>query len=230
MWHHVRAGARGPLVREVTDRPGALPLLQYTLTELFEHRRSVRVDYATYEALGGVSGTLVSAEGLLTSLGDEAHEMARQVFLRLVTFNEGGEETRRRVLRSELEDLDVDRLMLHSVLDTFGRHRLLSFVRNTITRSPTVEIRTRRCSPSGLGFAAGSIGPDTTSAFSGVSRKRSANGTPRTARAVPIARRSPRRRCTAGSPPPRFSCPPPKGLPRGQRHRTRQRGGRGSRS
>ncbi len=129
------------LVREVTDRPGALPLLQYTLTELFDHRRGNRIDLATYEELGGVSGTLVKrAEGLLASLGDEAHEVARQVFLRLVTFNEGGEDTRRRVLQSELEDLDVDRLRLRAVLETFGRHRLLSFDRDPITRSPTVEI------------------------------------------------------------------------------------------
>lgn len=129
------------LVREVTDRPGALPLLQYTLTELFDHRRGDRVDYATYEELGGVSGTLVKrAEGLLASLGDESHEVARQVFLRLVAFDEGGEDTRRRVLRSELEDLGIDRQMLRSVLDTFGRHRLFSFDRDPVTRSPTVEI------------------------------------------------------------------------------------------
>ena len=129
------------LVREVTDRPGALPLLQYTSTELFDHRRGDRVDDATYEELGGLSGTLVKrAEGLLASLGPQAHEVARQVFLRLVTFNEGGEDTRRRVLRSELDDLDLDRPVLHSVLDTFGRHRLLSFDRDPITRSPTVEI------------------------------------------------------------------------------------------
>ena len=129
------------LVREVTDRPGALPLLQYTLTEMFDHRRGNRIDYATYEELGGVSGTLVTcAEGLLASLGDEADSVARQVFLRLVTLNEGGEDTRRRVLRSEVEDLDLDRLLLRAVLDTFGRHRLLSFDRDPITRSPTVEI------------------------------------------------------------------------------------------
>ena len=129
------------LVREVTDRPGALPLLQYTLTELFDHRRGDRIDFATYEELGGVSGTLVKrAEGLLASLGDGADEVGRQVFLRLVAFNEGGEDTRRRVLQSELEDLGVDRLALHSVLTTFGRHRLLSFDRDPVTRSPTVEI------------------------------------------------------------------------------------------
>jgi DNA-binding SARP family transcriptional activator len=129
------------LVREVTDRPGALPLLQYTLTELFEHRRGDRIDYATYEELGGVSGTLVKrAEGLLASLGDDTNEVARQVFLRLVAFNESGEDTRRRVLQSELEDLGADRLALRSVLTTFGRHRLLSFDRDPVTRSPTVEI------------------------------------------------------------------------------------------
>ena len=88
-----------------------------------------------------MSGALVKrAEGLLAGLGDEAHDVTRQVFLRLVTFGEGADDTRRRVLQSELEQLDVDREMLRAVLDTFGRHRLLSFDRDPVTRSPTVEI------------------------------------------------------------------------------------------
>ena len=129
------------LVREVTDRSGALPLLQYTLTELFDSPHGDRIHHAAYERLGGMSGALLKrSEGLLTSLGPGADEVARQVFLRLVTFTEAGEDTRRRVLRSELEELDVDRQLLRSVLDTFGRHRLLSFDRDPITRSPTVEI------------------------------------------------------------------------------------------
>jgi DNA-binding SARP family transcriptional activator/ABC-type glycerol-3-phosphate transport system substrate-binding protein/tRNA A-37 threonylcarbamoyl transferase component Bud32 len=129
------------LLRDVTDRPGALPLLQYTLTELFESRRGDRITYAAYEHLGGISSALVKrADGLLSSLGEDANEVARQLFLRLVTLADDGEDTRRRVLRSELEDLDVDRRLLASVLDTFGRHRLLSFDRDAVTRSPTVEI------------------------------------------------------------------------------------------
>ncbi|MGD9700819.1 MAG: extracellular solute-binding protein [Acidimicrobiia bacterium] len=129
------------LVREVVDRAGALPLLQYTLTELFDRRHGVRIDHAAYEQLGGVSGALATrAEGLLAGLGNEAHDVARQVLLRLVTFGEGADETRRRVLRSELEQLAVDRGMLRAVLDAFGRHRLLSFDRDPVTRSPTVEI------------------------------------------------------------------------------------------
>jgi DNA-binding SARP family transcriptional activator/ABC-type glycerol-3-phosphate transport system substrate-binding protein/tRNA A-37 threonylcarbamoyl transferase component Bud32 len=129
------------LLHDVTDRQGALPLLQYTLTELFESRSGDRITHTAYQQLGGISGALVKrADGLLSSLGDDADEVARQVFLRLITLTEGGEDTRRRVLRSELEDLDVDRRLLSSVLDTFGRHRLLSFDRDPVTRSPTVEI------------------------------------------------------------------------------------------
>lgn len=129
------------LLREVADRPSALPLLQYTLTELFDGRRGDRLTHDAYVQLGGVSGALVKrAEGLLASLGSDADEVTRQVFLRLVTVTDGGEDTRRRVLQSEIEGLDVDRQLLRSVLDTFGRHRLLSFDRDAVTRSPTVEI------------------------------------------------------------------------------------------
>ena len=79
------------LVREVTDRPGALPLLQYTLTELFDSRRGNRVDFRhVRDDRRSVGRVGERAEGLLASLGDAAHEVARQAFLRLVTFNDGG--------------------------------------------------------------------------------------------------------------------------------------------
>jgi hypothetical protein len=43
-------------------------------------------------------------------------------------------------MRSELEQLDVDRQQLDGVLALFGRHRLLGFDRDPVTRGPTVEI------------------------------------------------------------------------------------------
>ena len=129
------------LVRDVVDRAGALPLLQYALTELFDARQGQRITDAAYREIGGVSGALVErAEGLLSRLGEHGHEATRQVFLRLVTLGDGADDTRRRVLRSELELLAVDREILDGVLDTFGRHRLLSFDRDPVTRGPTVEI------------------------------------------------------------------------------------------
>ncbi len=76
----------------------------------------------------------------MAGLGHDAHDVTRQVFLRLVTFSDDSDDTRRRVLRSELEQLGLPRGVLHNVLETFGRHRLLSFDRDPVTRSPTVEI------------------------------------------------------------------------------------------
>lgn len=135
------AGLVSELVRDVADRTGALPLLQYTLTELFDARAGNLITHEAYADLGGVSGALIErAEGLFARLGEHAHGAVRQLFLRLVTFGEGAEDTRRRVLRTELEQLDVDRQVLDGVLDTFGRHRLLSFDRDPVTRGPTVEI------------------------------------------------------------------------------------------
>lgn len=137
----VEPGLVAELVSDIVDRPGALPLLQYTLTELFEARAGNRLTAASYEDLGGVSGALVTrAEALLAGLGDGAHDAARQVFLRLVTIGDGADDTRRRMLRSELDDLPVPGSQLQAVLDTFGRHRLLSFDRDPVTRGPTVEI------------------------------------------------------------------------------------------
>ncbi len=131
------------LVREMVDRAGALPLLQYTLTELFDRRQGNRITIAAYDDLGGVSGALVQrADGLLAGLDADAADAARQVFLRLVTLGDGDgqNDTRRRILQAELDDLGLDRNDLRAVLETFGRHRLLSFDRDPVTRGPTVEI------------------------------------------------------------------------------------------
>ncbi len=131
------------LVREMVDRAGALPLLQYTLTELFDRRQGNRITSTAYAELGGVSGALVQrADGLLAGLDPSAADAARQVFLRLVTLGDGDgqNDTRRRILQSELDDLGLDRNDLRAVRDTFGRHRLLSFDRDPVTRGPTVEI------------------------------------------------------------------------------------------
>ena len=62
------------------------------------------------------------------------------MFLRLVSLGEGRQDTRRRVLRSDLHALGVDPDAIDSVIDTYGHHRLLTFDREPSTREPTVEI------------------------------------------------------------------------------------------
>ncbi|HKX75084.1 MAG TPA: extracellular solute-binding protein, partial [Acidimicrobiia bacterium] len=131
----------GQLIADVVDRPAALPLLQYTLTELFERRQGGRIEADLYTQVGGVTGALAQrADSIYGSLSPSARRTARQTFLRLVTITEGAEDTRRRVLRRELEEVATSLQDLNTVLDNFGRHRFLSFDRDPVSRGPTVEI------------------------------------------------------------------------------------------
>ena len=99
--------------------PGGLPLLQYTLTELFERRQGIQLTNAAYEDFGGVLGALGHrADEIYNQLEPGEKECARQLFLRLVTLGEGTEDTRRRVQRSELYDLqNVDQAQMEGVID-----------------------------------------------------------------------------------------------------------------
>ena len=126
---------------DVADQPGALPLLQYSLTELFERRSSDRLSEADYLRSGGVVGALGRrADDIYQQLDHAGQEAARQVFLRLVTVDETAQDTRRRVARRELRGLPIETAAVDQVLDRYGEHRLLTFDRHPITRAPTVEV------------------------------------------------------------------------------------------
>jgi WD40 repeat protein/energy-coupling factor transporter ATP-binding protein EcfA2 len=129
------------IVADVREQPGALPMLQYALTELFERREGRRLTKAAYDATGRVSGALARrAEDVFVHLDGVQQAAARQLFLRLVTLGEGTEDTRRRTLHGELKALDVDQPALDAVLQAFGKSRLLLFDRDPATREPTVEV------------------------------------------------------------------------------------------
>jgi WD40 repeat protein/serine/threonine protein kinase len=129
------------IVADVSQQPGALPLLQYALTELFERREDRLLTTAAYQASGGVLGALARrADELYQSLHPEAQKIARQVFLRLVTPGEGTDDTRRRVLQSELNSIEGDKYTVKQVIDTFGKYRLLTFDYEPVQHAPTVEV------------------------------------------------------------------------------------------
>jgi DNA-binding SARP family transcriptional activator/ABC-type glycerol-3-phosphate transport system substrate-binding protein len=128
------------MIADVADHPGALPLLQYALTELAERAEAGALTLDSYRKIGRVSGALARrAEQLFEQMNEGGRDACRQLFLRLVTLGEGTEDTRRRVRRSELQTL-ADPQTMDAVTETFGRHRLLSFDRDPDTREPTVEI------------------------------------------------------------------------------------------
>ena len=127
------------IVADVADQPGALPLLQFALTELFDQRTDATLTAAAYRRIGGVAGALGRrAEAVYGGLSEDAQQAARQAFLRLVTPGEGVDDTRRRAAAAELHAVAPD--SVPGVLDAFGGARLLAFDRDTTTRDPTVEI------------------------------------------------------------------------------------------
>lgn len=129
------------IVADIEDQPGALPLLQYALTELFGARRSDVLTLDGYQATGGVIGALGRrAEELFARLDPSEQAAARQVFLRLVSVDPQAQDTRRRIRRQELRRLELEPAALEEILDLYGDHRLLTFDREPLTRSPTVEV------------------------------------------------------------------------------------------
>ncbi len=79
--------------------PGALPLLQFLLEELYERRsREDVLTFAAYESLGGVEGALARrAESVLDGVSPAARDALPQVLRELVTF--GGDDASKALRR-----------------------------------------------------------------------------------------------------------------------------------
>jgi hypothetical protein len=98
------------LLDTVESKPGALPLLQFALREMWGRQQRKKITRKSYDEIGGVEGALAKrAEtvfaGLTRNGGDPAMDKAFQrLFTRLVTLGEGQEDTRRVVVRAELGD------------------------------------------------------------------------------------------------------------------------------
>lgn len=129
------------IIAEVSERPRALPLLQYALSELFERRRGNYLLLDDYQAIGGVRGALARrADEIYNQLDPDQREATRQLFLRLITLGEGTEDTRRRALLSEVKSLAGKQAAMLQVIDLMAQSRLITLDRDPITRSPTVEV------------------------------------------------------------------------------------------
>ena len=129
------------ITSEAALQPGALPLVQHTMADLFAQRQSNVITLAAFEDAGGLAGAIGRrAEAIYDGFDEQRREATRIVFLRLVNVSEDREDTRRRVRRTELEQSGIGADDLQAVLDEYGRHRLLSFDRDPTSRTPTVEV------------------------------------------------------------------------------------------
>ncbi|HEV7196735.1 MAG TPA: BTAD domain-containing putative transcriptional regulator, partial [Pedococcus sp.] len=100
------------LVREVAGEPAALPLVSHVLRQTWRNRQGNTLTVQGYAATGGVRAAVAqSAEGVFRGL-DHGHQATlRDLMLRLVAPDEGGEPVRTRVPRRSVTG-DQDRVRL----------------------------------------------------------------------------------------------------------------------
>ncbi|AFZ21769.1 nSTAND1 domain-containing NTPase [Allocoleopsis franciscana] len=118
------------LVEQTQGREGALPLLQFALTRIWEGLQNGVDPATTLHNIGGVGGALAGeAQHLYQSLSADDQAIARCIFLALVQLNEDSGDTRRRAAVSELIASDGDEIRVRSIINLFAEPRVRFLVR-----------------------------------------------------------------------------------------------------
>ncbi|MCA9538751.1 MAG: CHAT domain-containing protein, partial [Myxococcales bacterium] len=105
---HLESGLADRMLADVAGEPGALPVLQYALDQLWQQRAGRRLTQAAYEAMGGVTGALHGkADAIIAGLDELHRQQARRLLVRLVSLNDdGASDTRRRALVDQVRPAD----------------------------------------------------------------------------------------------------------------------------
>jgi len=140
---HLETGVVSHFIRELERQPGALPLLEHALDQLWRARKGVWLTAASYEAMDGLKGALQKhADECLKELSAEDTAVARDIFLRLVSLGEGVPDTRRRVPQEDLYAFGDDRDRVDRIIEHLSgpKARLLLVDRGSNGQSPEVEV------------------------------------------------------------------------------------------
>jgi len=119
--------------------PGALPLLQFAASKLWETRDTNRkqLTHASYVAMGGVAGALAShADRVVQQIGPQKQALVRAILLRLVS----PERTRSIVPLEELHELSREVGEVQQLVDQMVDARLLVVQTIEGGKGSTVEI------------------------------------------------------------------------------------------
>lgn len=129
------------LIREIVGEPAALPLLQFTLRQLWERRQRNRITWESYRQLGGVSQALAStADALYNTLIPEEQVTLRRILLRLVQPSAGLEVTRNRIRRKVLYQSGEAQDRVDRVLEKLINARLIHLTKSSSANDDQVEV------------------------------------------------------------------------------------------
>src|SRR6478736_257696 len=127
------------MIHHLEASPGALPLLQFTASELWDRRDAEHklLTADSYRAFGGISGALANhADAVVGKLTPAARALCRMVFLQLVT----PERTRAVRELAELREMAGNAEELSQVLDGLVESRLLIVQTGGGSGDATIEL------------------------------------------------------------------------------------------
>ncbi len=149
---HLEAGLSDVLIEDVRQQPNPLPLLQYTLLEIWTRRSGLVLTHEAYRAIGGVSGALEKpAERAYRLFTKDEQDACRRVLMALVQPSHqkyikrrtplrelpdqgeseqvarvlevlAGQAVRLLVIRVEQDELQID-LAHEAIIESWGRLR-----------------------------------------------------------------------------------------------------------
>ncbi|PAX51415.1 hypothetical protein CK510_24915 [Brunnivagina elsteri CCALA 953] len=128
-------GLTNQFISAVCGHAGRLPLLEFTLTQLWEKQCQGVLTNSAYTEIGGVEEALANhAETEYGILGEIDRNRAQRIFMQLVQLGDGCEPTRRLAMREEVKEENWD------LVTRLASSRLVVTNRNESTCGETVEI------------------------------------------------------------------------------------------
>lgn len=119
------------IVKEMQDEPGALPLMQFALKDLFDAQQAkggvIALTLNDYLARGGLRKALERhADAAFARLSEREQQLARTIFSGLIEIGRGTLDTRRTAAFDELVPVNVDDAQVKSVVQELADARLIT--------------------------------------------------------------------------------------------------------
>lgn len=131
----IEDGLTERIIEAIKHSPGNLPILEFTMTQLWKAHRYGTLTHTAYDDIGGVEKSLAQhAEEIYERFSEEDKERMHRLFIKLVHPGEGIEDTHRIANRTEVEDKNWD------LVTRLASERLIVTGKDAYTGEETVEL------------------------------------------------------------------------------------------
>lgn len=126
------------LLQDLSRGAGDLPLLEFVLEQVWQQRQPGTLSISVYqEKIGGLRGALErTAQEVYNSLDPEAQACAEWIFLSLTQLGDGTEDTRRRILKTDLVVPRFPEPLVDRTLQVLTSAKLILISLDTPTPAP----------------------------------------------------------------------------------------------